>query len=72
MLIALGWICRSGDCPPRGAFLLVDRVPVGVVEGKKQGTTLSTVVGFYAENLLEFLAKLIRQSILHRAFSGRL
>lgn len=47
-------------------LLLVDRIPVGVVEAKKQGTTLSTVADqsdFYAENLPAFLAKLTSGSL---------
>src|SRR5438093_628157 len=47
---------KSGPCD---YLLLVDRKPVGVIEAKKEGTTLSTVAdqtGNYAENLPEFLA----------------
>ena len=46
---------KSGRCD---YLLLVDRVPVGVVEAKKEGITLSTVAdqsGHYAENLPDFL-----------------
>ena len=49
---------KSGRCD---YLLLVDRVPVGVIEAKKEGTTLSTVAdqsGHYADNLPDFLAKL--------------
>ena len=49
---------RSGRCD---YLLLVDRIPVGVVEAKKQGATLSAVAeqsGHYAENLPLFLAAL--------------
>ena len=49
---------KSGRCD---YLLLVDRVPVGVVEAKKEGTTLSAVAdqsGHYAENLPDFLAAL--------------
>ena len=48
----------SGRCD---YLLLVDRAPVGVVEAKKEGTTLSTVAeqsAHYAENLPDFLAAL--------------
>ena len=50
---------KSGRCD---YLLLVDRKPVGVIEAKKAGTTLSTVAdqsGYYAENLPEFLAQLL-------------
>ncbi|HEX8311713.1 MAG TPA: DEAD/DEAH box helicase family protein [Chthoniobacteraceae bacterium] len=49
---------KSGRCD---YLLVVDRVPVGVVEAKKEGTTLSAVAeqsDHYAENLPDFLAKL--------------
>jgi type I restriction enzyme R subunit len=49
---------KSGRCD---YLLVVHRVPVGVVEAKKEGVTLSTVAdqsGHYAENLPDFLAKL--------------
>ena len=49
---------KSGRCD---YLLLVDRVPVGVIEAKKQGNTLSAVAdqsGHYAENLPDFLAAL--------------
>ncbi len=49
----------SGRCD---YLLLVDRIPVGVIEAKKEGTTLSTVAdqsAHYAENLPEFLATLL-------------
>src|ERR1039458_9941339 len=49
----------SGRCD---YLLLVDRVPVGVIEAKKEGTTLSTVAdqsGHYAESLPDFLAALL-------------
>jgi type I restriction enzyme R subunit len=49
---------KSGRCD---YLLLVDRKPIGVVEAKKEGTTLSTVAfqsGFYAVNLPDFLAAL--------------
>src|SRR5690242_10053788 len=42
-------------------LLLVDRKPVGIVEAKKEGFTLSSVAdqsGRYAKNLPDFLAKL--------------
>ncbi len=48
---------KSGRCD---YLLLVDRKPIGVVEAKKEGTTLSAVAdqsGHYAENLPDFLAK---------------
>ncbi|MBX7206939.1 MAG: DEAD/DEAH box helicase family protein [Verrucomicrobiaceae bacterium] len=47
---------KSGRCD---YLLLVNRKPVGVVEAKKEGTTLSTVAdqsAHYAENLPDFLA----------------
>jgi type I restriction enzyme R subunit len=50
---------KTGPCD---YLLLVDRHPVGVVEAKKFGTTLSGVAdqsANYAENLPEFLAKLL-------------
>ncbi len=50
---------NSGRCD---YLLLVNRVPVGVAEAKKEGTTLSAVAdqsAHYAENLPEFLANLI-------------
>ena len=43
-------------------LLIVDRKPIGVVEAKKEGTTLSSVAfqsGFYAANLPDFLANLV-------------
>ncbi len=43
-------------------LLLVDRKPIGVIEAKKAGVTLSKVAdqsGQYAENLPDFLAQLI-------------
>ena len=46
---------KSGRCD---YLLLVDRKPVGVVEAKKAGSTLSTVAdqsGLYGENLPDFL-----------------
>jgi type I restriction enzyme, R subunit len=46
---------KSGRCD---YLLLVNRKPVGVVEAKKEGVTLSTVAeqsGFYAKNLPDFL-----------------
>ncbi|VGO17753.1 Type-1 restriction enzyme R protein [Pontiella desulfatans] len=45
---------KSGRCD---YLLLVDRQPVGVIEAKKEGTTLSTVAeqsGRYGENLPDF------------------
>jgi type I restriction enzyme, R subunit len=42
-------------------LLLVDRKPIGVVEAKKEGVTLSSVAyqsGFYATHLPDFLAKI--------------
>jgi type I restriction enzyme R subunit len=47
---------KGGRCD---YLLLVNRVPIGVVEAKKEGTTLSTVAdqsGHYAESLPDFLA----------------
>jgi type I restriction enzyme R subunit len=47
---------KSGPCD---YLLLVDRRPVGVIEAKKEGTTLSTVAeqsSRYASNLPDFLA----------------
>src|ERR1019366_4632424 len=47
---------KSGPCD---YLLLVDRKPVGVIEAKKEGTTLSIVADQstnYAENLPEYLA----------------
>ncbi len=47
---------NSGPCD---YLLFVDRKPVGVIEAKKEGTTLSTVADqstSYAENLPEYLA----------------
>jgi type I site-specific restriction endonuclease len=49
----------SGRCD---YLLLVDRVPLGVTEAKKKGTTLSTVSeqsSHYGENLPDFLANLL-------------
>ena len=49
---------RTGPCD---YLLLVNRVPVGIVEAKKTGTTLSTVAdqsGRYATSLPDFLAAL--------------
>jgi type I restriction enzyme R subunit len=49
----------SGRCD---YLLLVDRIPLGVIEAKKEGTTLSTVSeqsGHYGENLPDFLAALL-------------
>lgn len=46
---------KSGRCD---YLLLVDRKALGVVEAKRQGTTLSTVAdqsGHYGENLPDFL-----------------
>jgi type I restriction enzyme R subunit len=50
---------KSGPCD---YLLLVDRRPVGVIEAKRTGTTLSGVAGQsadYARNLPEFLARLL-------------
>ncbi len=50
---------KTGPCD---YLLLVDRRPVGVIEAKKMGTTLSGVSeqsASYAENLPDFLAKLM-------------
>src|SRR5438094_72410 len=47
---------KSGPCD---YLLLVDRQPVGVIEAKKEGTTLSAAADQstnYAENLPEYLA----------------
>src|SRR5438445_13534914 len=47
---------KTGRCD---YLLLVDRKPVGIVEAKKKGTTLSTVAdqsGRYAAGLPDFLA----------------
>src|SRR3954463_389076 len=47
---------KSGRCD---YLLLIDRKPVGVVEAKKVGSTLSQVAlqtAYYAENLPDFLA----------------
>lgn len=49
----------SGRCD---YLLLVDRIPLGVIEAKKEGTTLSTVSeqsAHYGENLPGFLAALL-------------
>src|SRR5437899_1559148 len=46
---------RGGRCD---YLLLVDRLPIGVVEAKKAGTTLSMVAeqsAYYGNNLPEFL-----------------
>jgi len=46
---------KSGACD---YLLLADRKPVGILEAKRQGTTLSTVAdqsGHYGQNLPEFL-----------------
>jgi type I restriction enzyme R subunit len=54
---------KSGPCD---YLLLVDRRPVGVIEAKKFGTTLSGVAdqsANYAENLPEFLANLLPTGI---------
>jgi type I restriction enzyme, R subunit len=50
---------ESGRCD---YLLLVDRIPLGVIEAKKKGTTLSTVSeqsGHYGKNLPDFLANLL-------------
>ena len=50
---------KSGRCD---YLLLVNRKPVGVIEAKRAGTTLSTVAdqsGHYGANLPEFLAQLL-------------
>ena len=50
---------ESGRCD---YLLLVDRIPLGVIEAKKEGTTLSTVSeqsAHYGENLPDFLANLL-------------
>ena len=50
---------ESGRCD---YLLLVDRLPLGVIEAKKEGTTLSTVSeqsAHYGENLPDFLANLL-------------
>src|SRR5947209_491127 len=47
---------KSGPCD---YLLLVDRKPIGVIEAKKEGTTLSIVADqstSYAENLPDYLA----------------
>jgi type I restriction enzyme, R subunit len=49
----------SGRCD---YLLLVDRIPLGVIEAKKEGTTLSTVSeqsALYGESLPDFLANLL-------------
>ncbi len=49
----------SGRCD---YLLLVDRIPLGVIEAKKEGTTLSTVSdqsALYGESLPDFLAALL-------------
>ena len=49
----------SGRCD---YLLLVDRIPLGVIEAKKEGTTLSTVAeqsAHYGESLPDFLANLL-------------
>jgi type I restriction enzyme, R subunit len=49
----------SGRCD---YLLLVERIPLGVIEAKKEGTTLSTVSdqsSHYGENLPDFLADLL-------------
>ena len=49
---------KSGRCD---YLLVVDRVPVGVIEAKREGVTLSAVAdqsAHYAENLPDFLATL--------------
>lgn len=54
---------KTGPCD---YLLLVDRRPVGVIEAKKMGTTLSGVAdqsANYAENLPEFLASLLPSKI---------
>src|SRR4051812_42606945 len=46
---------KEGRCD---SLLLIDRKPVGIIEAKKAGVTLSKVAaqsGRYAENLPEFL-----------------
>ncbi len=50
---------ESGRCD---YLLLVDRLPLGVIEAKKEGTTLSTVSeqsAHYGESLPDFLANLL-------------
>lgn len=59
---------KSGRCD---YLLLVDRQPVGVIEAKKAGTTLSAVAdqsGHYAENLPDFLAALLPAQIAQLPF----
>jgi hypothetical protein len=54
---------KTGPCD---YLLLVDRRPIGVIEAKKMGTTLSGVAdqsANYAENLPDFLAKLLPAGI---------
>jgi type I restriction enzyme R subunit len=53
---------NSGRCD---YLLLADRTPLGVIEAKKEGTTLSTVSdqsSHYGENLAGFLAALLSGS----------
>src|SRR5471032_2378746 len=50
---------KTGPCD---YLLLVDRIPIGVIEAKKTGTTLSGVAdqsADYGENLPDFLANLL-------------
>src|SRR5262245_6329497 len=54
---------KSGPCD---YLLIVNRVPVGVVEAKKHGTTLSAVAdqsGRYAAGLPDFLKELSRGNL---------
>ena len=54
---------KSGRCD---YLLLVNRKPVGVIEAKRAGTTLSTVAdqsGHYGANLPEFLAQLLPSAV---------
>ena len=54
---------KSGRCD---YLLLVNRKPVGVIEAKRAGTTLSAVAdqsGHYGANLPEFLAQLLPSAV---------
>ncbi len=58
-LVEASPFAKSGSAKGRCDYLLlIDRKPVGIIEAKKEGITLSSVAdqsGQYAENLPEFL-----------------
>ena len=59
---------KSGPCD---YLLIVNRIPVGIIEAKKQGQTLSTVAdqsAAYADNLPDFLRALLPSSATRLPF----